>query len=226
MKIVILTGAGISAESGLATFRAEDGLWSGHSVEKVATLKGYRKDPQFVLDFYNNRRNDVAKAQPNAAHFALAKLQASNHDVFLVTQNVDDLHEKAGSKQVCHMHGSLAKAKCESCEEDFDANMVMKTEDRCPRCGSSTVRPDIVWFGEIPKEMKLITSKLFYCDYFLSIGTSGNVYPAAQFVRDAKKATSIEFNIVRSENANDFDYRIEGPASQTVSKWVDEFINR
>jgi NAD-dependent deacetylase len=226
MRIVILTGAGISAESGLSTFRAEDGLWNGYSVDKVATLDGYIKNPQYVLDFYNDRRSDVSKSEPNAAHFAIAKLQNSNHDVFLVTQNVDDLHEKAGSPQVCHMHGSLARSRCQSCEEDFPSNAIMKTQDVCPRCGSTTVRPDIVWFGEMPKEMDTITSKLFVCDYFLAIGTSGNVYPAAQFVRTArkKKATTIEFNISRSENANDFKQRILGPASTTVSKWVDEFL--
>ena len=226
MKIVILTGAGISAESGLATFRAEDGLWSGHSVDAVATIKGYRRNPQYVLDFYNDRRNDVSKAEPNAAHTAIAKLQNSKHDVFLVTQNVDDLHEKAGSNQVCHMHGSLANARCESCSHVFSANSVMKVEDHCPECGELTVRPDIVWFGEIPMHMELITSLLYKCDFFLAIGTSGNVYPAAQFVRTAKKkATTIEFNLARSENANDFEKRIIGPAGQTVPQWVDEFLS-
>lgn len=227
MRIVILTGAGISAESGLATFRAEDGLWSGHSVEKVATVKGYRENPQFVLDFYNDRRNDVSKAEPNLAHIAIAKLQNSNHDVFLVTQNIDNLHERAGSKQVCHMHGSITKSKCEACEEDFLCNQTMKVEDRCPKCGQAAVRPDIVWFGEMPKHMDLITSKLFICDYFLAVGTSGNVYPAAQFVRTAKKkkATTIEFNISRSENANDFKERIIGPASKTVTEWVENFLS-
>lgn len=227
MRIVILTGAGISAESGLATFRAEDGLWNGYSVDKVATFDGYRADPQYVLNFYNDRREDVAKAQPNEAHRAIARLQNSKHDVFLVTQNVDDLHERGGSKQVCHMHGSLSLARCMSCECVFPANAVMKTEDRCIRCGQQAVRPDIVWFGEMPKEMDEISSKLFICDYFLAIGTSGNVYPAANFVRTArkKKANTIEFNIERSENANDFRERIVGPASETVSKWVDEFLS-
>lgn len=226
MRIVILTGAGISAESGLATFRAEDGLWSGHSVEKVATLEGYRKDPQFVLDFYNDRRNDIFAAEPNDAHKAIAKLQNSEHDVFLVTQNIDNLHEKAGSKKVWHMHGSITKARCESCGEDFPANLVMKTNDKCPECFQETVRPDIVWFGEMPMYMDEISSRLFICDYFLAVGTSGNVYPAAHFVRTAKKkkATTIEFNIKRSENANDFKQRIIGPASKTLPEWVDNFL--
>lgn len=226
MRIVILTGAGISAESGLATFRAEDGLWSGHSVEKVATLEGYRENPQFVLDFYNDRRNDIFAAEPNAAHRAIAKLQSSEHDVFLVTQNIDNLHEKAGSKKVWHMHGSITKARCESCGEDFPANLVMKTSDKCPECFRETVRPDIVWFGEMPMYMDEISSRLFICDYFLAVGTSGNVYPAAHFVRTAKKkkATTIEFNIKRSENANDFKQRIIGPASKTLPEWVDNFL--
>lgn len=224
MHIVILTGAGISAESGLATFRAEDGLWSGHYIEDVATLGGYRRNPQHVLNFYNDRRKDVAAAQPNAAHYAIAKLQQSGHDVYLVTQNVDDLHEKAGSK-VIHMHGSLANAVCESCGHKQPATDRMSVNDPCMDCGELTVRPDIVWFGEEPHFMLDIDSKLRRCDMFLAIGTSGNVYPAAGFARIArKKGHTIEFNIDRSENANDFKERVIGPASQTVSRWVDEFI--
>jgi len=224
MHIVILTGAGISAESGLATFRAEDGLWSGHSIEDVATLKGYRRNPQHVLDFYNDRRKDVAAAQPNAAHYAIAKLQQSNHKVTLITQNVDDLHERAGSS-VLHMHGSLAKAVCESCAHNQPATDHMSVTDCCIDCGELSVRPDIVWFGEEPYYMLDIDHELRRCDLFLAIGTSGNVYPAAGFARIArKKGRTIEFNITRSENANDFRERIVGPASVTVPQWVDKLL--
>lgn len=227
MYILILTGAGISAESGLATFRAEDGLWSGHSIEDVATPQGYKKNPQKVLDFYNDRRKDVAAAQPNAAHLAIAKLQNSSHKIFLVTQNVDDLHEKAGSSQVCHMHGSLAKSFCEACGVEQPAKDVMLTSDPCIACGAAKVRPDIVWFGETPYDMLDIDHHLRRCDLFLAIGTSGNVYPAAGFARIAKKkGRTIEFNLNRSENANDFNERIIGPASETVTKWVDDILEK
>lgn len=224
MHIVILTGAGISAESGLATFRAADGLWSGHSIDDVATLKGYRKNPQHVLDFYNDRRRDVAAAEPNAAHYAIAKLQGSSHKVTLITQNVDDLHERAGSK-VLHMHGSLATAICESCGHRQPATDHMSTTDHCMECGELAVRPDIVWFGEEPHYMLDIDHELRRCDLFLSIGTSGNVYPAAGFVRVAgKKARTIEFNVDRSEISSKFDVRVVGAASKTVPEWVDSFI--
>lgn len=224
MHIVILTGAGISAESGLATFRAADGLWSGHSIEDVATLKGYRKNPQHVLDFYNDRRRDVAAAEPNAAHYAIAKLQQSSHKVTLITQNVDDLHERAGSK-VLHMHGSLANAVCESCGHNQPATDHMSVHDHCFDCGELTVRPDIVWFGEEPHYMLDIDHELRRCDLFLSIGTSGNVYPAAGFVRVAgKKARTIEFNIDGSEISSKFDMRVLGPASKTIPEWVNSFL--
>lgn len=226
MRIVILTGAGISAESGLATFRAEDGLWSGHSIEDVATPQGYKRNPQFVLDFYNDRRKDIAAAKPNTAHHAIAKLQKSSHEVFLVTQNVDDLHEKAGSNQVCHMHGSIGRAFCTECGIEHPAKEIMLITDECVFCSKQTVRPDIVWFGEEPYNMLDIDSKLRMCNYFLAIGTSGNVYPAAGFARIVKKkiGKSIEFNIARSENANDFHQRFIGAASVTVSEWVDKFL--
>lgn len=224
MHIVILTGAGISAESGLATFRAEDGLWSGHSIEDVATLKGYRRNPQHVLDFYNDRRKDVAAAEPNAAHFAIAKLQQSNHKVTLVTQNVDDLHERAGSN-VLHMHGSLAQAVCESCKHIQPATDHMSVTDPCSKCGELTVRPDIVWFGEEPHYILDIDHELRRCDLFVAIGTSGNVYPAAGFARIArKKGNTMEFNLARSENANDFKHRVVGPAGTTVPQWVNELL--
>lgn len=224
MHVVILTGAGISAESGLATFRDADGLWNGYSIEDVATLQGYRCNPQYVLDFYNDRRKDVAAAEPNAAHYALTKLQQSNHKVTIVTQNVDDLHERAGSK-VLHMHGSLASAVCESCGHKQPATDHMSTNDPCMDCGELTVRPDIVWFGEEPHHMLDIDGELRRCDIFLAIGTSGNVYPAAGFVQVAKKkAHTIEFNLNRSEVSSKFRERIVGPAGETVPRWVDRFL--
>lgn len=225
MDIVILTGAGISAESGLATFRSDTGLWNNFSIEDVATYNGFKRNPDLVMDFYNNRRKDVSGAEPNEAHRAIARLQQSKHNVFLITQNVDDLHERAGSNQVCHMHGSLAKARCEECDEVYIANPIMSTADCCPECGCTRTRPDIVWFGEVPMFMDIIDGKLRRCDVFLSIGTSGNVYPAAGFARVArKKGNTIEFNIDRSENANDFRERIIGPASETVPRWIDNLL--
>lgn len=224
MHIVILTGAGISAESGLSTFRDSDGLWNGHSVEDVATLRGYRRNPQMVLDFYNDCRKAVAVAQPNAAHYALTKLQQSGHKVTIVTQNVDDLHERAGSK-VLHMHGTLAQAVCECCGHKQPATDHMSVNDPCYECGELTVRPDIVWFGEEPFYMLDIDHELRRCDIFIAIGTSGNVYPAAGFVHVAKrKAQTIEFNLKESENYKDFAERYIGPATQTVPFWVDQFL--
>lgn len=224
MNIVILTGAGISAESGLSTFRDADGLWNGYSIEDVATLSGYRRNPQFVLDFYNDCRKNVAIAQPNAAHYALTKLQQSGHKVTLVTQNVDDLHEKAGSK-VLHMHGSLAQAVCECCGHIQVATDHMSVSDPCEECGELTVRPDIVWFGEQPHYVLDIDHELRRCDIFIAIGTSGNVYPAAGFVQTAKKkAQTIEFNLKGSENSKDFSERYIGLATETVPYWVDNFL--
>lgn len=225
MRIVILTGAGISAESGLATFRDENGLWMGHSIEDVATPGGYHRNPQYVLDFYNECRKATADAKPNAAHIALTKLQQSDHHVYLVTQNVDDLHEKAGSKAI-HMHGSLAFAVCESCGYKQPASDSMSIHDQCSDCGSRSVRPDIVWFGEEPHFMLDIDHELRRCDLFLAIGTSGNVYPAAGFANIVKRkgGRTIEFNLKRPENSNDFMVHHEGPASQTVTQWVDEFL--
>lgn len=224
MHIVILTGAGISAESGLSTFRDENGLWNGYSVEDVATIGGYRRNPQYVLDFYNECRKNVAAAQPNAAHYALTKLLQSNHKVTIVTQNVDDLHERAGS-DVIHMHGSLANAICESCNNYQPATDHMSVDDPCFNCGELTVRPDVVWFGETPHYMLDIDHELRRCDLFLAIGTSGNVYPAADFVKIAgKKGHTIEFNLNGSKVSSKFRERVAGPASETVPQWVDHFL--
>ena len=226
MKIIILTGAGVSAESGVPTFRASDGLWSGYSVEDVATPKGYKKNPKLVLDFYNKRRAEVKLAEPNAAHISIAKLQKSNkHEVVLITQNVDDLHERAGSPEVIHMHGSLAKCKCNTCDEQFVAKDIMEINDVCQSCFSGTLRPDIVWFDEIPYHMKKITNSFTDANLFVSIGTSGNVYPAAGFVQIAKKLGlhTIELNLEETGNSDFIECR-EGPATIVVTEWVNQLL--
>nr|WP_223115800.1 NAD-dependent deacylase [Paracoccus amoyensis] len=216
-----MTGAGISAESGIATFRASDGLWEQHRIEDVAMPEGFARDPALVHRFYNARRAAAAAAEPNPAHRALADL-ARTHDLTLVTQNVDDLHERGGSPEVIHMHGSLARALCASCGERWDAPAVMSPEDPCPFCGARATRPDIVWFGEIPYDMDRIWDALGTSDLFAAIGTSGNVYPAAGFVQHAARhgVECVELNLDASANARDFDRRIIGPASETVPEWV------
>ena len=226
-KIVILTGAGISAESGLGTFRAEDGLWAEHRVEDVATPEGFARDPKLVVDFYNVRRAQAAQARPNAGHMALAELEANfAGDVVLVTQNVDDLHEKAGSQRVMHMHGALKGALCAACDHRWAAPLVMAPGDECPACKAPAARPDIVWFGEMPYDMDEIFDHLASADVFVSIGTSGNVYPAAGFVAEARRhgADTIEFNLEPSAVGSQFaDFRL-GPATQTVPAWVAEIL--
>ena len=226
-KIVILTGAGISAESGIDTFRAEDGLWAQHRVEDVATPEGFARDPQLVVDFYNGRRKQAAEVSPNAAHQALARLQANYAgQVVIVTQNVDDLHEQGGSRQVMHMHGALKGALCAACDHRWPAPMVMAPGDACPACNAPAARPDIVWFGEMPHEMDALFDHLAEADVFAAIGTSGNVYPAAGFVAEARRAGAhtIEFNLERSAVGNQFAEHRIGPASQTVPEWVAEVL--
>lgn len=219
--IVILTGAGISAESGLGTFRDEGGLWAQHKIEDVATPEGFARDPELVQRFYNMRRAEAAKAVPNAAHRALAALEAV-HDVLIVTQNVDGLHEAAGSKNVLHMHGSLARAMCATCQARWDAPLVMTVSDACPSCGEKATRPDIVWFGEIPYGMERIDAALSQATLFASIGTSGNVYPAAGFVAEARRlgVPTVELNLEPSAGYSMFDEVRIGPASKTVPEWV------
>ncbi|MEP1611289.1 MAG: NAD-dependent deacylase [Roseobacter sp.] len=227
-KIVILTGAGISAESGLGTFRAEGGLWAQHRIEDVATPEGFARDPQLVVDFYNARRAQAAEAKPNAGHLALARLEAEfEGQVVLVTQNVDDLHEKAGMKQVMHMHGALNGALCASCDHRWPAPLKMNVADICPHCGAASARPDIVWFGEMPYDMDEIYAHLEQADLFVSIGTSGNVYPAAGFVAEARRyhAQTLEFNLEPSEVGSQFDDIRIGPATQTVPEWVAEVLS-
>ncbi|MBY0135346.1 NAD-dependent deacylase [Paracoccus yeei] len=222
MRIAVLTGAGISAESGIRTFRATDGLWEEHRIEDVATPEGFRRDPVLVHRFYNMRRGDAARAQPNAAHRALARL-GRHHDLTLITQNVDDLHERGGSANVIHMHGSLLGALCAACGHRWPATLVMRSLDACPACGKQATRPDIVWFGEIPYHMERIWQAVENAELFAAIGTSGQVYPAAGLAQHARRmgARTIELNLATSVNSRDFDERLIGPATVIVPRWVD-----
>lgn len=228
-NIVILTGAGISAESGLETFRAETGLWAQHRVEDVATPEGFARDPRLVVDFYNMRREQAEAAQPNAAHEALARLEAE-HDgnLLVVTQNVDSLHERAGSRNLIHMHGALNSALCAACDHRWPASMVMNVGDKCPSCAAPAARPDIVWFGEMPYQMDQIFDALAQVDFFAAIGTSGNVYPAAGFVAEARRAgaETVEINLERSAVGSQFSNVILGPATRTVPDWVAGILKR
>ncbi|WP_170473480.1 NAD-dependent deacylase [Ruegeria arenilitoris] len=228
-KIVILTGAGISAESGLGTFRDEGGLWAQHRIEDVATPEGFARNPALVHNFYNVRRVQAAKAQPNAAHQALARLQRDWPDeVIVVTQNVDGLHEAGGSQDVIHMHGTLAGALCSSCSHRWKSAEQMTPADPCSRCGRPTVRPDVVWFGEMPYFMDEIYDHLSGARIFAAIGTSGQVYPAAAFVHEAiaAGAKTFELNLEPSTGVLHFDNILTGPATQTVPKWVDDLLKR
>ncbi|WP_299689426.1 NAD-dependent deacylase [uncultured Tateyamaria sp.] len=226
-SIVILTGAGISAESGLGTFRDEGGLWAQHRIEDVATPEGFARNPQLVVDFYNARRRQAAEAVPNAAHEALARLEAEHAgNVTLVTQNVDDLHEKGGSQNVVHMHGALNSALCAACAHRWPAPLKMQVGALCPKCATPTARPDIVWFGEIPYQMERIEQALTRADIFVAIGTSGNVYPAAGFVQLATHvgAHTVEMNLDPGENVSLFAEARAGKASETVPAWVKEVL--
>ena len=225
--IVVLTGAGISAESGLGTFRDKDGLWTRYDLNDVATPDGFARNPKLVMDFYNDRRANSRAAAANAAHRALARLEAEwQGDVLIVTQNVDDLHERAGSKAVLHMHGTLEGALCAACGQRWPAPAVMAVADTCPQCGQPATRPDIVWFNEIPYHMDEIWFALRAADLFVSIGTSGTVYPAAAFAQDAGRAGAycLEINAEASEVADDFDKVLIGPASRVVPEWVDHIL--
>ncbi|WP_134678752.1 NAD-dependent deacylase [Paracoccus ravus] len=223
MRIAVLTGAGISAESGLRTFRDTEGLWEDHRVDDVATPEAFQRDPVLVHRFYNMRRADAARAQPNAAHRALAKL-ALRHDVTLITQNVDDLHERGGSPDVIHMHGSLLCALCAACGRRWPAPLTMRSLDLCPHCGKAQTRPDIVWFGETPYHMEEIWQSVEAAELFAAIGTSGQVYPAAGFAQHARRsgAKTVELNLSASAVSRDFDEHRIGPASQLVPQWVAE----
>lgn len=229
-SIVVLTGAGVSAESGINTFRAADGLWENHRVEDVASPEGYAKDPHLVHRFYNARREQLLAdtIQPNAAHHALARLeQAFDGDFLLVTQNIDDLHERAGSKQLVHMHGELLKIRCDLSDEVFDCQTSVSVDDVCQCCHrAGQLRPHIVWFGEMPMSMERILSALCQCDLFIAVGTSGNVYPAAGFVQQAAQchAHTVEINLEPSAVQSDFAEHIYGPASVEVPAFVDRLL--
>jgi NAD-dependent deacetylase len=227
MNIVVLTGAGISAESGLATFRDADGLWEGHRPEDVATPEAYAYDPDLVQRFYDERRAGVSRVRPNAAHEALGRLSRERGDDFyLVTQNIDDLHERGGVTQVHHMHGEILKALCEACRVRSPWHGPLIDRPACPACGRSMLRPDVVWFGEIPYEMEEIQQRLYDADLFVSIGTSGVVYPAAGFLHlaSAAGARTLELNLEPSAASSDFDEARHGPASRLVPAWVDEVL--
>ncbi|MBI0113875.1 MULTISPECIES: Sir2 family NAD+-dependent deacetylase [unclassified Gilliamella] len=223
-KIVILTGAGISAESGLSTFRAQNGLWEGHNVDDVATYEGYLRDPIGVHNFYNMLRNKLQnpEVKPNAAHFALAQLEQTlgSDNVLIVTQNVDNLHEKAGSKNIIHMHGELLKVRNEKNGQILDCYQDVNYEE------NKLIRPHIVWFGEMPLQMDEIYDALSKADYFISIGTSGNVYPAAGFVQMANQfgVKTVELNLEPSLGENLFKTKIYGPASQVVPEYIKNFM--
>lgn len=223
-NIVILTGAGISVESGIRTFRDQDGLWEEHRIEDVATPEAFARDPELVQRFYNARRSQLKdpKVLPNAAHLALAELEKHwEGDFLLVTQNVDNLHRRAGSKNLLHMHGRLDRIRCLSCEEEFDWTEDLAVDEDCPHCGiRRALRPDIVWFGEMPHHMEEIYAALDKADLFISIGTSGNVYPAAGFVSVAWKARKIEINVKDTEISSAFAEHLVGPAAQEVPKLV------
>ncbi|MET3437919.1 NAD-dependent deacylase [Sphingomonas sp. 1185] len=228
-NIVILTGAGISAESGIATFRGPGGLWEGHRVEDVCTPEALAADPDLVHLFYDRRRAALATVAPNAAHDALARLDREwPGELLIVTQNVDDLHERAGAKRLLHMHGALKRALCAGCGERFDWQDDLPPGTACPACATRALRPDIVFFGEIPYHMDRIEAALAEADLFVSIGTSGAVYPAAGFVRMAREygAATLELNLDRSEGSGWFDESRLGPAGQLVPEWVEQMLSR
>ena len=226
-NVVVLTGAGISAESGVATFRGPGGLWEGHRVEDVCTPQALARDPELVHRFYDLRRAALATVEPNAAHIALARLDAAwAGKLLIVTQNVDDLHERAGAKRLLHMHGELNSALCAGCDARRPWAGDMPPGTACAACGAPAMRPDIVFFGEIPYRMERIEAALSDCDLFVSIGTSGAVYPAAGFVQmaNAMGARTLELNLDPSEGSDWFDESRLGSAGVLVPQWVDEVL--
>ena len=230
LKVVVLTGAGISAESGLKTFRDNNGLWEDHSVEDVATPEGFKRNPELVYRFYNQRRQQLlsSEVQPNKAHLALAKLEGVLGGNFtLITQNVDNLHQRAGNKNVLHMHGSLLSAQCLKSGISSDIYHNLDHTNQCDCCQPpSNLRPDIVWFGEMPKYMQEIETLLSTADIFISIGTSGTVYPAAGFVSQANYngAYTVELNLEPSAGQSEFAEKHYGPASELVGQFVDRLL--
>ncbi len=228
MRVVVLSGAGISAESGLPTFRDENGLWEGYDPLEVATPEAFAAEPDLVHRFYDERRAALGRVRPNAAHEALARLEDHlGDDLFLVTQNVDDLHERGGSRRVHHMHGRLRTARCLSCGDRHEWTGPLGDRPPCPACGAEALRPDVVWFGEMPHGMDEIHDALLRCETFVAIGTSGVVYPAAGFVHYAMAAgaDTLELNLA-PEPMSDFARTRQGPATELVPAWVDELIKR
>ncbi|MCW0235811.1 MAG: NAD-dependent protein deacylase [Ferrovibrio sp.] len=228
-SIVVLTGAGVSAESGLGTFRDKDGLWTKYDLQDVATPEGFARNPVLVHDFYNARRRNLVEATPNAAHAALAELERRfDGDFLLVTQNVDDLHERAGSQKLLHMHGELLKIRCERCDMVRPHRDDLDLVTACPACGTAgSLRPHVVWFGEMPLYMDAIDDALALCDLFVSIGTSGQVYPAAGFVADVRRrgqAHTVELNLDPSDGFSLFAEKIYGPATDVVPAFVQRLL--
>lgn len=226
-SLVILTGAGISAESGIRTFRDQNGLWEEHRIEDVASPEGFKRDRGLVNRFYNARRNQLQDPaiKPNAAHLALAELEKEWEGPFLlVTQNVDNLHERAGSRKLVHMHGELTKVRCEWCDEPEHFIGDITPDTLCKICGRASMRPHIVWFGEMPLFMDEISDALDTAEIFVAIGTSGNVYPAAGFVSRAWQAESIEVNLQGSEISRNFKQHYLGPASKVVPQLVTDLL--
>ena len=231
MNIVILTGAGISAESGLATFTGAGGLWNGHRIEDVCTTDALERNPDAVCAFYDERKSEAASAEPNPAHQALASLErfwqdTTKGEFLLVTQNVDDLHERAGSQSLVHMHGLLNSAFCMECGWQGPRHGRLEGNRECPACEREALRPDIVLFGEAPRHLRQIEAALEKCDLFAAIGTSGTVYPAAGFVEIVKAhcAETRRFDIELAEGSNHFDLCHVGEAGQTLPKWVNKLI--
>ena len=228
-NIVILTGAGISAESGIDTFRDAGGLWEQHRVEDVATPEAFERDPGLVLRFYDMRRAAIQEKLPNPAHDALARLDREwPGGLLIVTQNIDDLHERAGAARVLHMHGEHLNAWCTACDVRSRWRATLLERPPCPACGSRALRPDVVWFGEMPYRMDEIFAALREADLFVSIGTSGAVYPAAGFVRNARElgARTLELNLERSQGSTWFHETRLGPATHVVPEWVEEMLGQ
>ncbi|WP_206020318.1 NAD-dependent deacylase [Rhodovarius crocodyli] len=225
-RLVVLTGAGISAESGLATFRDPGGLWQRFRPQDLATPEAFARDPDLVLGWYDARRAQLAEVEPNPAHLALARLERDwPGDFLLVTQNVDDLHARAGSRRMVQMHGALKRVRCTACDARHDWQAALPRATPCPACGAARLRPDIVWFGEMPLEMPRIMAALEAADIFVAIGTSGTVYPAAGFVRMLPRhARSIEVNLEASAVADGFDELRQGPAGTLVPALVEQLL--
>jgi NAD-dependent deacetylase len=230
MRIVVLTGAGVSAESGVPTFRGADGLWEGHRIEDVAAPGGFARDPELVHRFYNARRARLTDGtvHPNPAHLALAKLgRARGIELLLVTQNIDDLHERAGSPEVRHLHGELLKSRCTACGAVTECRGDLSRASICAACGGiDCLRPHVVWFGELPFGVDEISAALARADLFVAIGTSGLVYPAAGFVTWARQAgvPTLEINLEESATRTAFDESRRGPAGELVPAWVEEVL--